>query len=166
MNDVIIGNAFSLCAMVTDSISGTRKKKSEILGWQLISQFFYTACSIVLKGYSSAVQDAVAILRNLVGMKDLNNKYVEWTLILTAVVLGFVFNNRGYLGWLPVFANLEYSIAIFRFKDNEKALKIAFIINMALYAVFCYVILNYVGTIANIIVVISTAVSLLKESKA
>ena len=37
MNDILIGNVCSLCAMVTDSISGTRKKNSEMLGVQILS---------------------------------------------------------------------------------------------------------------------------------
>ena len=41
LNDVIVGNVCSLLAMVTDSISGTRKKRNEILGFQTLSQVFY-----------------------------------------------------------------------------------------------------------------------------
>ena len=48
MNDIIIGNACSLCAMVTDSISGARKKHSQILAVQILSQIFYGAGSVTL----------------------------------------------------------------------------------------------------------------------
>ena len=46
---IIIGNLFSICAMISDSISGTRKKHNEIMGVQIVSQFFYAASSIALK---------------------------------------------------------------------------------------------------------------------
>ena len=118
-NAVIIGNAFSLCAMISDSISGTRKKHSEIMAVQTVSQFFYAASSIALKGYSSTAQNAVAVVRNLAAMKNVKSKVLEWILILAGVVLGIVFNNRGLLGWLPIIANLEYSIAVFKLKENE-----------------------------------------------
>ena len=62
-------------------------------------------------------------------------------------------------------SNLEYSIAVFRFKNREKALKIAFIVNMLMYSVFNLVIRNYVGAIANYVVVATTAISLLRERK-
>ncbi len=68
---VILGNVFSLCAMVSDSVSGTRKKHSQIMGVQIISQFFYAASSIALKGYSSTAQNAVAVFRNLAAMKHI-----------------------------------------------------------------------------------------------
>ena len=164
VNEIIVGNICSLCAMVTDSVSGTRKKHSQILGIQMISQVFYAAGSIILKGYSSTAQNIVAILRNLAAMKGTKNKIIEWLLIILGVVLGAVFNNRGLLGWLPIIANLEYSIAVFRFRNNEKGLKIAFILNMLMYSVFSFVILNYVGAAANTFVAVTTAVSLFRDT--
>ena len=52
MNAIIIGNICSLCAMISDSFSGTRKKHSEIMAVQILSHVFYGASTIVLKGYS------------------------------------------------------------------------------------------------------------------
>ena len=164
-NEIIVGNVCSLCAMITDSISGTRKKHSQILGVQMISQLFYGAGSIILKGYSSTAQNVVAILRNLAAIKNVKSKVVEWVLISLSVILGIVFNNRGLLGWLPIVANLEYSIAMFRFKDNEKSLKISFIVNMLMYSAFDFIILNFVGGASCIVVAITTAISLLRRGK-
>lgn len=162
VNEIIIGNICSLCAMVTDSVSGTRKKHSEILAVQILSQFFYAAGSIILKGYSSTAQNVVAVLRNLAAMKNIKSKAVEWILIAFGVVLGIAFNNRGLIGWLPVVANLEYSIAVFRFREKERSLKLAFVVNMLMYSVFSLVILNYVGAAANIFVAVTTAISLIR----
>lgn len=166
VNEIIVGNVCSLCAMVSDSVSGTRKKHSEILAVQMLSQVFYGAGTIILKGYSSTVQNAVAILRNLTAMKNIRSKVVEWTLILLGVVLGIVFNNRGLIGWLPVVANLEYSVAVFRFRDQERKLKYAFILNMVMYLAFSLAILNFVGAAANVVVAATTAISLARERRA
>ena len=155
--------------MVTDSISGTRKKHRQILAVQIISQFFYAAGSIILKGYSSTAQNAVAVLRNLAAMKEIKNKtvqrVVEGILILLGVALGVAFNNRGLLGWLPIVANLEYSVAVFRWKEKEKLLKAAFFVNMLMYSVFSFVIMNYVGAAANLVVAVTTVISLIRERK-
>ena len=163
---IIIGNIFSLCAMISDSISGTRKKHRDIMAVQIVSQFFYGASSIVLKGYSSTAQNVVAVFRNFAAMKNVKSKVLEWVLILAGVVLGIIFNNRGLLGWLPIIANLEYSISVFKLKDNEMALKLAFIINMIMYAVFSAVIMNYVGVLSCSIIAVTTAVSMIKTAKA
>lgn len=162
---VLIGNLFSLCAMVSDSISGTRKKHSQIMAVQIISQFFYATSSIALKGYSSTAQNAVAVFRNLAAMKNVKSKALEWALILAGVALGVAFNNRGLLGWLPIVANLEYSIAVFRLKDNERALKLAFIVNMGMYAVFSVVILNVVGAVSCTVIAVTTALSLIRKQQ-
>ena len=71
ISEVIIGNMCSIGAMVTDSVSSTRKKPNEILAVQIVSQVFYSAGSIILKGYSSTAQSLVAILRNLAAMKGM-----------------------------------------------------------------------------------------------
>lgn len=165
MNDVIVGNVCSLCAMVTDSVSGAQKKRSRILGIQIISQLFYGAGSIILKGYSSTAQNAVAIFRNLAAMKNIKSKVLEWVLIGLGVALGVAFNNRGLLGWLPIVANFEYSVAMFRFRESERGLKLSFIANMLMYSVFSFVIKNYIGCAANLVVAVTTAVSLIKGAK-
>ena len=162
---VIIGNILSLCAMITDSVSGTRKKRRDILLFQTVSQFFYAGCSIVLKGYSSTAQNAVAVFRNLAAMKNVKSRVLEWILILAGVALGAVLNNRGLLGWLPIAANLEYSVAVFRLRDDPKALKLAFIVNSVMYAVFNGVILNYVGVVSSAVVAVTTAVSLFRKTE-
>ncbi len=67
--------------------------------------------------------------------------------------------------WLPIIANLEYSVSVFRLKDNEKALKLAFIINMVMYAVFSLVIMNYVGVLSSAVIAVTTAASLIRSGK-
>ena len=164
VNEVVLGNVCSLGAMVADSISGRKKDPKEILTAQTISQVFWTAGSLILKGYSASVQNIIGILRNIASIRKINNRALEWTLILSGVVLGIAFNNRGLFGWLPIIANLEYSIAVFRFRDSEKNLKLCFLAGVILFMIYDFIILNYVGFVANIIVAISTLTSLKKGS--
>ena len=98
-------------------------------------------------------------------MKNVKNKAIEWTLIGLGVVLGIWFNNRGLLGWLPIVANFEYSVSVFRFRDDEKALKYAFIINMVMFCVFNVIIYNFIGAASTLFVAGTTAVSLYREAR-
>ena len=170
MYDVIIGNVCSFGAMITNAVSGTRKKHNEILGIQIISCVFYGAGSFILKGYSSTVQNGVGILRNVSAIKGVKNKVlqkiIEWTLITLGVALGVAFNNRGWAGILPVVANLEYSVAVFKFKDSGNLLRYAFIVNLLMYTVFSFVIRDYVSIAANLLAAVTTAVSLIKDRSA
>jgi len=167
MNSVslIIGNLCSLLAMITDSISATRKTPKGVLLVQSLSQLIYCIGTVVLKGYSGAVQNAVSILRNFVAIRNIENKILEWALALLGVVLGIGFNNLGLMGLLPVIANFQYTLAIFRFKDNERALKISFLISVGMFALFNVAIYNAVGVVSNSVVLISTAVNLVKSRK-
>ena len=160
---IVIGNVCSLLAMITDSISSTRKTAKGVLLVQTLSQFIYCFGTAILKGYSGAVQNAVSIIRNLVAIKKINSKVVEWFLVLLGVVLGICFNNLGWIGYLPVVANLQYTLAVFRFKDNERALKISFAICIGMFAIFNVAILNFVGVASNLVVMVTTLVMLFKK---
>ena len=162
---LIVGNVCSILAMITDSISSAQKTAKRVLLVQSLSQLIYGIGTTVLRGYSGAVQNGVSILRNFVAIRNIQSKAVEWTLVIVGVVLGVVFNNLGLMGLLPVIANLQYTIAIFRFRDNERALKISFLLTCVMYALFNAVIYNVVGVITNVVVVISTVANLIRERK-
>jgi hypothetical protein len=165
---LIIGNVCSLLAMATDSISSSQKKISNMLWIQNASQLFYCIGSAVLKGYSGSVQNVICIIRNLVVIKKINNKFIEWTLVFVGVALGLYFNyvsKLGVLGLLPIIANLQYTLAVFKFKDNERILKISFLINAFLFVFFCLAIWNLVGVCTNFIVAVTTIIFLVKTKK-
>ncbi len=167
MIELIAGNICSLMAMVTDSVSASRKTARGVLLVQTLSQLFYGMSAIILKGYSAAVQNGVSLLRNILAVSKYRKrlKWLEMLLILTGVVLGLCFNNRGAVGLLPIIASLEYALAVYFFENDERSLKIAFLINAVLFGIFNGAVLNVVGVIANIIVVISVTAFLIRDRK-
>lgn len=162
---IIVGNACSLLAMVTDSVSSTRKTAKGVLMVQSLSQLIYCIGAIVLQGYSAAVQNAVSIVRNILAMRKLDNKVVQWALVALGVVLGLVFNNLGWIGLLPVIANFQYTLAVFRFSDNERALKVSFALAVFLFGIFNLAIMNLVGFVTNLVVAVTTVVYLIRTRK-
>ena len=160
---VILGNGCSLLAMVTDSISSTRKTAKGVLLMQSLSQLIYCIGTILLKGYSGAVQNLVSILRNFVAIRKISSPLIEWILVALGVALGLLFNNLGLIGYLPVVANLQYTLAVFKFKDNERALKISFALCIGLFAIFNCAIFNFVGAASNLVVLGTTLVMLFKQ---
>lgn len=160
--NIVFGNICSLLAMVTDSISSTRKTATGVLWVQNASQLFYCIGAVVLKGYSGAVQNVVSVVRNLVVIYGVNSKLIEWILLILGVILGLVFNNLGWVGLLPVIANLQYTLAVFRFHDNERAIKISFLLSAVMFSVFSVAIINIVGLFTNLVVAVTTTVFLTK----
>ena len=165
MNSIslILGNGCSLLAMVTDSISSTQKTAKGVLLMQSLSQLIYCIGTILLKGYSGAVQNVVSILRNFVAIRKISSPLIEWILVALGVALGLLFNNLGLIGYLPVVANLQYTLAVFKFKDNERALKISFALCIGLFAIFNCAIFNFVGAASNLVVLGTTLVMLFKQ---
>ena len=161
--NIIIGNLCPLLAMGTNAISSTRKTAKGMLLFQSLSQAIYFGCALILRGYSAAVQNVVSIIRNLVAIKNIKSKVIEWVLIVLGVILGIVFNNRGIIGLIPVFGNLQYTLAIFYLKDNEKLFKLSFLLSLIGFVIFNLAIFNFVGAIADSAVIVTTLVVLIKE---
>lgn len=162
---LIIGNLCSLLAMLTDSFSSTRKTTKDVLRVQNVSQLIYCIGTVILKGYSGAVQNVVSLLRNLAAIHNVQSKAVQWILAALGVVLGVAFNNLGLMGLLPVVANLGYTIAVFRFQNNERALKTAFMLCVFCFAIFNIALYNLVGMVSNLIVAATAAISLIKTPR-
>lgn len=163
--NLIVGNLCSLLAMGTDSLSSTQKTTKGVLLVQSLSQLIYGIGTAILGGYSGAVQNAVSILRNFVAIRGIKNRYLEWFLVALGVVLGVAFNNLGLLGLLPVVANLQYTLVIFRCGGNQRLLKISFMISVGMFALFNLAILNLVGAVTNLAVVVTTGVVLIRTRK-
>ena len=163
--NVIIGNLCTLLAMSGNAISSTRKTAKGVLTVQSFSQAIYCISAIVLRGYSAAVQNVVSILRNVAAICNVKSKALEWFLVALGVVLGVAFNNRGFVGLLPVLGNLQYTLAIFRFRDNERLLKISFLLSILSYTALNLVIFNFVGVASDLVVTITTVIVLIKERK-
>ena len=159
---VIIGNLCSLLAMGTDAVSSTLKTTKGMLWLQSLSQLIYGIGTFALGGYSCVVQNAVSLLRNLVAIRNIKSPVVEWILLGLGVVFGLIFNNLGLMGLLPVIANLEYTLAVFRFRDNEQALKCAFFLSSVMFAIFNLAIQGYVGFVTNLFVAVTTLGALIR----
>jgi len=165
MLTIIIGNILSATANLSDAYSSTKKTKREILLIQCVSQIFYAAGSIVLKGYSATAQNLFSILRNLFAAYNKKSKILEFIFIVGPVILGIYLNNLGLVGYLPIVANLVYSIAMFVFKGDPIILKCALVFVCLSFSIFNFVILNFVGVVACLISAFTAIVSIIKDKK-
>lgn len=164
--NLVVGNLCTLMAMGTNSISSTRKSVKGMLVFQSISQLIYCASAIVLRGYSAAVQNVVSIIRNLAAIKEIKSRLLEWTLVAIGLVLGIAFNNRSIIGLLPVLGNFQYTLAIFWLNGKKRLLKLSFLLSTLAFLIFNIELQNYVGIVSDSIVIITTAVVLIRGEKA
>ena len=160
---ILIGNLCTLFAMGFNAFSSTRKTPKGVLMTQNVSQAIYGFSAIALGGYSAVVQNVVSIFRNTAAILNVNSKLLEWLFVILGVTLGIAFNNLGWVGMLPVIANLQYTLAIFHFKDDERKLKLFFLFNSFAFILFNFAIQNYVGAAADTFVAITTITMLVKS---
>lgn len=160
-----MGNLCTILAMLFNALSSARKTPKGVLMMQNASQCVYAVSAIVLGGYSAAVQNVVSIFRNFAAIRNIKSKFLEWLLVILGVALGIVFNNRSWIGLLPVIGNLQYTLAIFRFKDDERKIKFFFLLSVLAFVIFNFAIQNYAGVVSDTIVIIITSIILLKSAK-
>ncbi len=160
---VIIGNIIAAAGSLSLFISTTSKDKKGILKAQAAGSFFLLLSDFVLKGYSGAIQDSVGLIRNIIILAGKNSKVISVLLVIAGVVPGIIFNNHGVLGILPVFANFEFACVTLYPKSNETMMKGAICVSTLCWAVYCFVIKNYVSTCVNIVTATSALIFVVKS---
>ena len=159
---LIIGNVASVLAAIAGSLSATRKTAKGMLFMQMVSQGIFLVAALALGGYSGAAQNVVGIVRNIVAMAGISFNGIQWVFAALVVVLGLACNNLGLVGLLPIIGNFEFSLAVFRFKDNERALKIAFMVMNSMFMVYDFFLKNYAGVTCTVVVLISAIIYLVR----
>ena len=146
MDIVLVSNLLSLIAQLLTINISLSEDKIKIIYYQFISMMLFILSSLLLKGYSAVVVDCVGIIRNIIVLKELNSVYVEYLFIIITIVLGIIFNNMGFWGLLPLAANLFQTYAVMKRDLKMSHLKLLFGISFFCWAVYDYLINNYVGT--------------------
>lgn len=139
-----------------------QKNKFKILLFQEQMQLSYIISNLLLRGYSGLIQNAVGFVRNIVIMRNVDSKLINYGLIILALGLGIGFNNLGILGLLPVFGGLQASLVMLKEQDVRK-IKVSIILNLLTYVVYSFALMNYVAVITNLVSVFATLGSLLKS---
>ena len=160
---IIIGNIISLFGSGGILVSTAVKNKKNILKVQTAASAFLLISDLVLRGYSGAVQDFICILRNFTVILGKKSKVLNFFFILSGVALGVIFNNRGWLGLLPILANLQFSCIVLYPKADDIMLKASIFASNVCWAIYSLCIFNYVNMVVNILICISAAVFVIRE---
>ena len=163
MNALLIGNAISMIGCLIMVGIGFLKKKSHILIAQSVQCLFMGAGNLILGGVSGFICNVVTIIRNFAFLKFRNTTALKIFFMALQFVLSIGTLSAGWISWLPIIAGTEYSLAVFRFKNDERKLKWAFSLCIGLYTIFNFAIQNFVGAASNLFVCIATVGLLLKK---
>ena len=132
MREVLYANILTIIGQLITFYSSTRKQKNQILIFQIV-------------GYSAIVMDAVAILRNLFSIFSISFKGLPIFFIVLSLILGYLFNNMGFIGYLPMIANVGQSIFVLNKNTTTRQLQLVFAFTSLCWGIYNVSIKSYAG---------------------
>ena len=164
MSSIILGNIFSGFASIFILLSTTKNSSKEIYFYQFLQCVFLCVSLVFFKSLSGVISYGLCAIRNLLLYKNEYN-FSHCILIIVCVsVIGIYSNNNHLLGFLPIFATVQYSLCTYYLKETIP-IKSAVIMNSFIWAIYSYFINNYVNMIVEIIVIIFALISIINKIK-
>ena len=159
--NLIIGNINSFIAGFIIFLSMWVNDEKEAYKYQFLNAFILMLSSVFFFSWTGVTTMAIAASRNAFVYKD--RLTFNWTVffIVISIVLGFLVNTRGIIGFLPIIAIVQITICNYYLK-SIKSIKTSFIVNSAFYIVYFLAIYDFSSCAFETITVIIGLISLFK----
>ena len=138
---------------------GFIQERDKILKTQCVQWAIMGVSNLMLGGATGFISNMISIGRNLYTLKRDLTKPVKIGFIVVQIVFSAAFNQIGWLGWLPIFAAVAFTL--FLDVKDERVLKATIIFGQVLWAVFDFSLMNYTAFAFDIFTIISTAIGLM-----
>lgn len=151
----LAANIFSTIGVLLLAYSTFSDKKNNALLCHAGDSGLNALGNLLVGSYSAVVTHLISFIRNLLNAKGKMNKILLGIITASIVILGLIFNSKGWVGLLPIIASVEYTIWSSKSKDAQ-GLRLALIINMALWLVHDLMVgLYFVAATDTIIMILS-----------
>ena len=159
--NLIIGNIISFIPGIFIILSMWVNDEKEAYKYQFLNAFILMISSVFFFSWTGVTTMAIAASRNAFVYKD--KLTFNWTVffIVISIVLGFLVNTRGIIGFLPIIAIVQITICNYYLK-SIKSIKTSFIVNSAFYIVYFLAIYDFSSCAFETITVIIGLISLFK----
>ena len=159
--NLLIGNIISFIAGIFIILSMWVNDEKEAYKYQFLNAFILMISSVFFFSWTGVTTMAIAASRNAFVYKD--KLTFNWTLffIVISIVLGFLVNTRGIIGFLPIIAIVQITLCNYYLK-SIKSIKTSFIVNSAFYIVYFLAIYDFSSCAFETITVIIGLISLCK----
>jgi len=144
-------------------ITGYVKDEKKMLRVQDGQLIFLAIGNFLLKGYSGFIINLLALVKNEIYIAKKLNQVAKAVIMLVAVVMTLIFNNRGLIGWFPALTMVAFTY----FLGIGGALGFKIVIGVAEigWAIYDFSCGNYVGTAFDIFTIISCTIGVLRVMK-
>ena len=161
---LIIGNIFALLSVIFVFISVVKKKKTDLIGWQVMNVAFCIFSSIALFAYAALATNCVSLIRNMLAYKKKLTATAMFILSVLTVVIGLYVNNLGIIGWLAIMASTGYTILMYTTK-NAQQMRYAVIFSSGLWVIHDFYVQSYPTVIAGCFLIAWTIIQILKHER-
>lgn len=162
---LIIGNILSFISILFLIVSVLKNKKQEIVFYQIFDCLFDALANFILGGLSGAVVILGSLLRNILVYTNKINNVIIWLIMAMMVVCGLWVNQHGWIGILPIVANLSYTLWLCYGGQRAKSVKIVLAVNMLIWAVYDFTILAIPAVISDGVILAVTLYGLYRSYK-
>lgn len=162
--NTLLGNAVSFTAACFTLASSWSRDRRRIYLYQAAQCFLIAGANIFFASVSGVTTCLLCALRNLLLACDRLTAKRCYLLVLLVTVIGVAANNRGLLGLLPVAATAVYSVVCLR-AQKTKAIKLNIVLNLVLWAVYDFFVLDYVSCAVDSVSALVALLSLLPRER-
>lgn len=154
----IIGEIFSFCAAIFLCYSTFAKDKHKMVCVQVMDTICCALSNLFLMSYSGFITSLFSTTRNILESKNKNNKVILTILCLILCITGVIFNNKEWIGLLPVVASIEYTIVMFNSKSSQ-SLRYGLIINLIMWSIYDLYIKAYPMFLMDLIIASTSSIN-------
>ena len=157
---VWIGNLISLAASGFMIASCLTHKREAVFRLQFFQCLLLGVSSWFLNSYSGIAANLISGPRNLAVTRGRFDAKTMTGFLIASVVLGVLVNNRGWIGYLPVVANLQFAFCAYAL-TSLKGTKLSIALNVLIWIVYSFLVCDLATGISDSVVLLVTSGSLL-----
>ena len=161
VNRILIGNLISACASGCLAASCVVNDKKRAYFFQMMESLLLTVSACFFGVWSRMSTQAVGTARTgLVTNETCSTPPLILCTALTTVI-GTAVNNRGLIGLIPVAATVQLTLCNY-FVKSLRGVKLSFLINVILWTIYSYCILDIAYGTASAVIGVLTVISLIR----
>ena len=159
MNRILLGNLISFFASLALTAGCLMKDPKKVYGMQVTENVILIVSSACFGSWSGISTLLVSTVRNILLVKGMFDKRMMYLFMILVTGCGLAVNNKGLIGLLPVLATVILTVCNY-YAREIMAIKWSLFINIVLWAIYFFAILDVVSGITQVVIAVVTIASI------
>ena len=164
MQNLIVGNIFSLLTVICVAVSVIKKNKSDLILWQLWGIGFSNFSCLFLGAYAALITCITDFIRHSLAYKNMLTFRITIILICVCIITGLWINNLGLIGILAIAASASYTLLMYVTK-NDQQMRWALVLNQSLWFIHNIYVQAYPSVASEVILTIWTLIQIYRNRR-